>query len=78
MTGKTAFVTGASGFIGVNLVKQLGEAGWSVIAMHRETSDLTYLRQFPATRVVATSETGRFLRMRSRTASMPSSTWPAT
>ena len=52
MTGKTAFVTGASGFIGTNLVKQLGEAGWSVIAMHRETSDLTYLRQFPATRVV--------------------------
>ena len=52
MTGKTAFVTGASGFIGVNLVKQLGEAGWSVIAMHRETSDITYLRQFPATRVV--------------------------
>ena len=52
MTGKTAFVTGASGFIGTNLVKQLGEAGWSVIAMHRETSNLTYLRQFPATRVV--------------------------
>ena len=52
MTGKTAFVTGASGFIGVNLVKQLGEAGWSVIAMHRETSDLTYLRPLPATRVV--------------------------
>ena len=52
MTGKTAFVTGASGFIGTNLVKQLGEAGWSVIAMHRETSDLTYLRQFPATLVV--------------------------
>ena len=52
MTGKTAFVTGASGFIGTNLVKQLGEAGWSVIATHRETSDLTYLQQFPATRVV--------------------------
>ena len=52
MTGKTAFVTGASGFIGTNLVKQLGEAGWTVIAMHRETSDLTYLRQFPATLVV--------------------------
>ena len=52
MTGRIAFVTGASGFIGVNLVKQLGEAGWSVIAMHRETSDLTYLRQFPATLVV--------------------------
>ena len=52
MTGKTAFVTGASGFIGTNLVKQLGEAGWSVIAMHRETSDLTYLSRFPATLVV--------------------------
>ena len=52
MTGKTAFVTGASGFIGVNLVKQLGEAGWQVVAMHRETSDLTYLSQFPATLVV--------------------------
>ena len=52
MAGKTAFVTGASGFIGTNLVKQLGEAGWQVIAMHRETSDLTYLRQFPASLVV--------------------------
>ncbi len=52
MSGKRAFVTGASGFIGTNLVKQLGEAGWQVIAMHRESSDLTYLRQFPARRVV--------------------------
>ncbi len=52
MTGKTAFVTGASGFIGTNLVKQLGEAGWSVTAMHRETSDLTYLSRFPASLVV--------------------------
>jgi nucleoside-diphosphate-sugar epimerase len=52
MAQKTAFVTGAGGFIGVNLVKQLGEAGWSVIAMHRETTDLTYLRRFPATLVV--------------------------
>ncbi len=52
MTGKTAFVTGASGFIGTNLVKQLGEAGWQVIAMHRETSNLEYLKRFPATLVV--------------------------
>ena len=61
MTGKTAFVTGASGFIGVNLVKQLGEAGWSVIAMHRETSDITYLRQFPARRVVGDIGDRKFL-----------------
>ena len=52
MTAKTAFVTGASGFIGTNLVKQLGEAGWSVTAMHRETSDLTYLSRFPASLAV--------------------------
>ncbi len=52
MDRKTAFVTGASGFIGVNLVKQLREAGWSVVAMHRKTSDLAYLRRFPARLVV--------------------------
>lgn len=52
MTMKTAFVTGASGFIGVNLVKQLGLAGWRVTALHRASSDLAYLSRFPARRVV--------------------------
>ncbi len=50
--GLRAFVTGASGFIGVNVVKQLVEDGWSVTALHRSTSDLTYLKRFDATRVV--------------------------
>ncbi len=52
----TAFVTGANGFVGVTLVEQLVEAGWSVTAMHRPTSDITYLQRFPVTRVVATLE----------------------
>ncbi len=52
MTRKTAFVTGASGFIGVNLVDQLGRAGWRVIAMHRASSNLAYLSRFPAERVI--------------------------
>ncbi|MBT5674319.1 MAG: NAD-dependent epimerase/dehydratase family protein [Rhodospirillaceae bacterium] len=52
MTQKTAFVTGASGFIGVNLVDQLGRAGWHVTAMHRASSNLAYLSRFPAERVI--------------------------
>ena len=52
MTKKTAFVSGASGFIGVNLVKQLCLAGWEVTALHRASSDLAYLSRFPARRVI--------------------------
>jgi dihydroflavonol-4-reductase len=52
MTKKTAFVSGASGFIGVNLVKQLGLAGWEVTALHRASSNFTYLSRFPAHRVI--------------------------
>lgn len=52
----TAFVTGANGFVGVTLVEQLVDAGWDVTAMHRPTSDVTYLERFPVTRTVATLE----------------------
>jgi len=52
VTQNTAFVTGASGFIGVNLVDQLGRAGWHVTAMHRASSNLAYLKRFPAERVI--------------------------
>jgi len=53
MTARHAFVTGGTGFLGVNLVKQLNAAGWHVTAMHRATSDLTYLKRFSADLVVA-------------------------
>ena len=48
MAVKTAFVTGATGFLGLNLVEQLTAAGWSVVALHRPTSDLRQLRAFEA------------------------------
>ena len=53
---RTAFVTGATGFLGLNLVRQLSEAGWEVIALHRPQSDLKYLQRFPVRRAVAAIE----------------------
>jgi len=58
----TGFVTGANGFVGVTLVEQLVEAGWDVTAMHRSTSNITYLERFPVTRTVATLEDPASLR----------------
>ena len=40
-------VTGATGFLGLNLVEYLTRLGWDVTALHRVTSELTYLRRFP-------------------------------
>ncbi len=44
---RTAFVTGATGFLGLNLIAELKSQGWEVIALHRPSSNLTYLRRFP-------------------------------
>ncbi len=44
---KTAFVTGGTGFIGINLIELLVDEGWKVTALHRPTSNLTYLKRFP-------------------------------
>jgi nucleoside-diphosphate-sugar epimerase len=38
-----AFVTGATGFVGINLVRELVSEGWDVVALHRRESDLTYV-----------------------------------
>lgn len=52
----TAFVTGATGFLGLNLVEQLVLAGWRVFAQHRRDSNLTLLKPFPVTLVESSLE----------------------
>lgn len=49
---RTAFVTGASGFVGSNLVEALLDAGWRVLAMHRADVDSGHLATLAAERVV--------------------------
>lgn len=44
---RKAFVTGGTGFIGLNLIEQLTREGWKVTALHRPTSDLSYIQGFP-------------------------------
>lgn len=48
---RTAFVTGGTGFLGLNLVEQLAAAGWAVTALHRPGSDVSGLTRFGATPV---------------------------
>ena len=47
MARKSAFVTGSTGFLGLNLVEQLTQADWRVIALHRPSANLNHLREFP-------------------------------
>jgi dihydroflavonol-4-reductase len=56
VSGNSAFVTGATGFLGLNLVEQLMDAGWSVAALHRASSDVTYLKRHPVRLVEGTVE----------------------
>ncbi|MEM9935335.1 MAG: NAD-dependent epimerase/dehydratase family protein, partial [Bacteroidota bacterium] len=48
---RTAFVTGGTGFLGINLVEALTQQGWDITALHRSSSDLTYLKRFPVSLV---------------------------
>jgi dihydroflavonol-4-reductase len=47
MMSKTAFVTGSTGFVGMNLIDELTRQGWRVIAFHRPDSNLRFLNRFP-------------------------------
>lgn len=40
-----AFVTGGTGFLGLNLIEQLLAENWEVVALHRPTSNLKHLRE---------------------------------
>jgi nucleoside-diphosphate-sugar epimerase len=45
-SSRAAFVTGGSGFVGLNIVKELMIRGWDVTALHRPSSDLQLLKRF--------------------------------
>jgi dihydroflavonol-4-reductase len=48
----SAYITGGTGFVGLNLIQRLTQEGWDIRALHRSSSDLTYLSRFDAARVV--------------------------
>ena len=48
---KTAFVTGATGCVGLNLIEELLAQGWDVTAMHRAGSDRSFLQRLPVRNV---------------------------
>lgn len=53
---RTAFVTGSTGFLGVNLIALLDQLGWDVVALHRPRSDLSLLQRFSVRRVTGQIE----------------------
>lgn len=60
---ETAFVTGATGFVGLNLVEQLLARSWRVIGLHRAGAELKYLGRMPAERAIGdVTDAGSLLR----------------
>jgi dihydroflavonol-4-reductase len=59
---RAAFVTGGTGFVGLNVVQSLIAAGWDVTALHRPTSDLRFLsRLHPRLAMGALTDTNSLL-----------------
>ena len=48
---KTAFVTGATGFLGLNLIQELSKQQWKIIALDLPSVDLKYLSEYEVTMV---------------------------
>lgn len=59
---RTAFVTGASGFVGSNLCEELLAQGWRVIAMHRASVDPGHLANLAVERVMGDVTDSRSVR----------------
>lgn len=51
---RKAFVTGGTGFVGLNLIQRLKAEGWDVTALVRPTSDLQFINRFAPTLVTGT------------------------
>lgn len=49
----SAFVTGGTGFVGLNLIQELRARSWDVTACHRQSSNLDLIRRFGPRLVVA-------------------------
>jgi dihydroflavonol-4-reductase len=61
-SARAAFVTGGTGFVGLNMVKELMIRGWDVTALHRPSSDLKLLKRFrPKLAVGELSDPGSLL-----------------
>jgi hypothetical protein len=43
---RIVFVTGGTGFVGLNLIQRLMTEAWDVTALHRPSSDLTFVKRF--------------------------------
>lgn len=48
---RTAYVTGSNGFLGINIIQQLLDDGWNVIALRRKTSNTRDLDRLSVTQV---------------------------
>lgn len=49
---KKAFVSGSTGFLGLNLIEELLKDGWIVYALHRKSSNLKYINRYKVSRVI--------------------------
>jgi len=52
MAKKKAFVTGGTGFVGLNLIEELCSAGYEITALHRPTSDTRFLERLHVERAI--------------------------